>query len=126
MSLGSMNDCASRCGHPTQKQLESIKTALRDLSNQLSEVRQLIGGRTKEHLTVKEVAEMTGRAEYTVRRWITEGRLTATRIKQTGSRGRLLIQREELNRLIGSGMGAAIPSTSLLQLSERDRSQGQS
>lgn len=78
---------------------------LTKLDSRLDEVRDLVAGRSKEHLTVSEVAEMTGRSAYTVRRWISDGRLNASRVSNTGERGRLLIHRDELRRLISGGLG---------------------
>lgn len=75
------------------------------LASRLDEIRELITGHTKENHTVAEAAEMTGRSAYTVRRWITEGKLKASRVIDTGERGRLLIHRDELRRVIGAKCG---------------------
>jgi excisionase family DNA binding protein len=83
-----------------------FQTNMTKLATRLDEIHELVTGHSKEHLTVAEVAEMTGRSAYTVRRWISDGRLKASRIIDTGERGRLLIHREELHRLIGAGRGA--------------------
>lgn len=61
---------------------------------------ELVKGRVKSHLTVSEVAEITGRSAFTVRRWVGEGRLPATRIDAGGPRGRLLIKQEHLEQFL--------------------------
>lgn len=70
----------------------------------LGEVRRILDGRSKSHYTVEEVAGLTGRAPYTVRTWIKEGRVRATRVSATGPKGRLLVAREELQKLVTAGM----------------------
>jgi len=74
----------------------------------LDEIRSLVKGAQKEYLTVEEVATLTGRSRYTVRRWITEGRLEARRMEGTGPHGRLLVGRAELAKLIDLGLGGHI------------------
>jgi excisionase family DNA binding protein len=88
------------------RQLPSLEDKLRDL-------RELLAGRRKEHYVVEEVAELTGRAPYTIRRWIAEGKLHAIRIRDGGPRGRLLVPRREIDRLIASGKGARVPEATL-------------
>jgi excisionase family DNA binding protein len=79
----------------------------------LRTVREQLGKRTKSHLTVEEVAELTGRAAYTIRRWVKEKRLKAQRVKGGGPKGRLLIPREELEQLIAGGLGSEVPDAVL-------------
>lgn len=81
--------------------LGEILTGLRDIRAMLARTR-------KEFYTVEEVAELTGRTPYTVRRWIKEKRISATRVIGTGPRGRLLLGRDQLDRLIGTGLGGEI------------------
>jgi hypothetical protein len=80
-----------------------LQAKIDKLASRLDEIHDLVTGHTKEHLTVAEFAGSAGRSAYTVRRWISEGRLKASRISDTGERGRLLIHRSELQRLIGAG-----------------------
>lgn len=69
----------------------------------------------KSHLSVDECAELVGRSSYTVRRWITTGLIRAERVSGTGPRGRLLIPREELDRVIKQGRGESISSPFSIQ-----------
>lgn len=82
-----------------------LQANMSKLASRLDQIHELVSGHSKEHLTVAEVAEMTGRSAYTIRRWISDGRLKASRVIDTGERGRLLIHRDELQRLIGAGRG---------------------
>jgi excisionase family DNA binding protein len=76
---------------------------------ELGEIRATLAGTRKPYLTVEEVAQITGRSAYTVRRWISEKRLDAKRIAGTGPKGRLLIPTEQVTRLIKDGKGGKIP-----------------
>jgi excisionase family DNA binding protein len=84
--------------------LEKIWEAIQDIRSQLA-------GQAKSHYTVKEVAEIVKWKPYTVREWIRARRINAIRIEGTGPRGRLLIPRAELDRLLTQGFGANIPDT---------------
>jgi excisionase family DNA binding protein len=94
---------------PGQVTLDEVVRLLHELKGGLEEVQATLQTRRKSHYTVEEVAEMTGRTAFTVRRWISEHRIRATRISGTGPRGRLLIPREELDLLISAGRGAHVP-----------------
>ena len=80
------------------------------LTSRLEAVTEGLARRTKSHLTVDEVADLTGRAPYTIRRWVKEGRIQAQRLREGGPKGRLLIAREEVQKLIETGFGAEVPS----------------
>jgi excisionase family DNA binding protein len=82
--------------------LEQILSGLRD-------IRALLSAARKEYYTAEEIAQLTGRTPYTVRRWVKQGRIAATRVSGTGPRGRLLIAREQVQRLIEEGRGAGVP-----------------
>jgi excisionase family DNA binding protein len=94
---------------PESVGLSDVLSLLQDLRNGLNEVRATLRSRHKALYTVEEVAEMTGRTPYTVRRWISEQRIKAIRISGTGPKGRLLIPREQINNLIESGLGGCVP-----------------
>lgn len=91
---------------------KQIVASLQEISRQLDELKQELREKTKEVYTTEEVAEMTGRAEYTVRTWIRKGLINATRVAGSGPRGRLLIARGELNKLLSNGKGAALSAIS--------------
>jgi excisionase family DNA binding protein len=71
---------------------------------------ECLAGRVKAHYTVEEVAALTGRSPYTVRRWLKEQKIAAIRVCGTGARGRLLIPRDALAKLIDAGHGGKIPA----------------
>jgi len=94
----------------TSANFQPVFDRLDALDHKVEEVLALVSGTTKSLYTVEEVARLTGRSPYTVRRWISEQRISATRIADTGPRGRLLIARAELQRLIELGQGDSIPA----------------
>lgn len=75
------------------------------IAKRLDEVHAKVSGQAKSHMTVDEVAQITARSAYTVRRWIKERLIRADRVKGSGPKGRLLIPREELQRIIECGRG---------------------
>ena len=87
---------------------EATALLMKQILNAVQEIRARLAGAHKQFYTVEEIAELTGRSEYTVRRWIKEDRIHATRVTDTGPRGRLLIAKDQLNRLIVSGMGGEV------------------
>ena len=101
--LPALVSCAAR----TADRLVDI---LGQLFRAVDEIRQQLGGKLKSHLVVEEVAAATGRSPYTIREYIRRGRIRATRVAGTGPRGRLLIPREELEKLIESGLAGQVPA----------------
>lgn len=83
---------------------------LDELFRELRLIRELIEGRLKAWLTVEEIAEQVGRDPYTVRTWIKRGKLPAVRVTGSGPRGRLLVRREDLDRLLSGGRADPVPS----------------
>lgn len=81
-----------------------ILPLIRGIYSALDDIRTQLGGLRKSHYTVEEVASATGRAPYTVRVWVKQGRIRAIRVPGTGPKGRLLVPREEFQKLVGSGL----------------------
>ena len=90
--------------------LSQVVGMLHELQDAVEEIRAQLAGTSKSHFTVDEVAEMTGRAPYTVRTWIKQKQIKAERVAGTGPRGRLLIPRDELKKLITRGQGENVPA----------------
>lgn len=90
-----------------------LSDKLPSLEHMLVSLRELLASRRKDHYVVDEIAELTGRTPYTIRRWISEGRLQAIRLRDGGPRGKLLIPRSELERLIAAGKGADVPAATI-------------
>lgn len=93
--------------------VREILDAVRSISARVNDIESALHNTSKPQLTVEEVAQACGRSAYTVRRWITQGRLTAIRIGGCGPRGRLLIDRAQLRRLLDSGLGEHVPAIAI-------------
>lgn len=100
------------CAKPGQEKqgLSRVVGMLQELQDAVEEIRAQLAGTSKSHFTVGEVARMVGRSPYTIRMWVTEQRIRAERVAGTGPRGRLLIPREELRKLITQGHGESVPT----------------
>lgn len=93
--------------------LPQVVSLLRALEAKVDAVHAVLGGQRKELLTVVEFADLVGRSSYTIRRWIAEGRVRAARVDGTGPRGRLLIPRSELDRVVQAGMAGNLPASAI-------------
>jgi hypothetical protein len=83
------------------------------IERRLGAIEERLAGARKEYYRVDELSALVGRSGYSVRRWIKEGRLKATRVAGTGPRGILLVPREQVERLVNSGRVSAIPGVTL-------------
>ncbi len=98
------SECLKRAGSSSfLGKLEAILASVGDIEIQ-------VGQKQKDFYTVDEVAALARRSPYTVRTWIKDGLITATRVTGTGPRGRLLIARAELSKITHAGLGAQIPA----------------
>jgi excisionase family DNA binding protein len=81
---------------------------LNRIMTDLDVIKQRLSTSHKSHYTVDEIAHLVGRSAYTVRRWITEGRISAIRVNGTGPKGKLLVPHDQLANLIDLGKGENI------------------
>ena len=88
---------------------EEIHRLLVNVKLAVDEIRARLVSKCKPYYTVQEVAVLVARSGYTIRRWIAEGRIKAIRVEGTGPRGRLLVPRNQLDALVSTGIGAAVP-----------------
>jgi excisionase family DNA binding protein len=95
---------------PAGEEAAHLGPLLAEILAGVRDLRELLAGVRKEWYTVEELAALTGRSAYTVRRWIATGRLKATRVACAGPRGRLLVARDQLQGLIASGLGGEVPA----------------
>jgi len=83
---------------------------LGELFRAVDDIRTQLAGKRKSHYTTEEFAVATGRAPYTIRTWIKDGRVKALRVPGTGPKGRLLIPHEELAKLVSTGRAGSVPA----------------
>jgi excisionase family DNA binding protein len=95
---------------PPDSSADRLAPVLGEILAGVRDIREMLAGVRKEWLTVAEVSDLTGRTAYTVRRWIATGRLKAARVRGTGPRGRLLVARDQLQKLIAAGLGGEVPA----------------
>jgi len=96
-----------------QQVIEKFQKALdRETENQRL-LCQIVAGQVpgdlKKNLTTEEAASLCGRSPYTIRSWIKKGRLSgAKKIAGTGPKGKWIIPRESLTKLLEEGPGEAL------------------
>ncbi|MEQ8209810.1 MAG: helix-turn-helix domain-containing protein [Lacipirellulaceae bacterium] len=88
---------------------EKVLAILNDIQRELTEMRERSSGARKDFYTIAEFAEIVKRSPYTARQWVREGRVAATRVSGTGPRGRLLIARSEIDKIVRHGLGESVP-----------------
>jgi excisionase family DNA binding protein len=93
--------------------LSELSSKFPTLDSKLTDLQELLSSRRKKNFTVGEVAELTGRSAYTIRRWVAHGKLKAIRLRDGGPRGKLIIARTEFERLIAAGKDADVPGAVL-------------
>jgi len=99
---------------PTIESVTDLKPVLTGILNTLNNICDRLTDTRKDFYTVEEIAKHTGRTAYTIRRWISEGRIHATRVSGTGPKGRLLIPRDQVEILIAAGLGEAVTGVAVL------------
>jgi hypothetical protein len=97
---------------------DRVLATLIELRGAIDELGSRLDGSTKELLTIEEIARLTARAPYTIRRWVKEGLIDAIRLAGSGPRGRLLVPRAEIRKLVVLGRGGHVPG---FELSEPTR-----
>ncbi|MEQ8784649.1 MAG: helix-turn-helix domain-containing protein [Pirellulaceae bacterium] len=89
--------------------LSEVRETSERQQQELASINEHLAGRTKAVLTVKEVAVEMNRCEDTVRNLIKSGVLPASRVPGSGPRGRLLIRREDFDRMVAAGRAGDLP-----------------
>src|SRR5262245_19731989 len=95
---------------PSEGDGTAAGAVLEQILDAVTEIRQVLAGTRKDFQSVEEVARLTSRSPYTVRRWIAQGLIRAERVSGTGPKGRLLIPTDQVRKLIVSGKGSAVPA----------------
>jgi excisionase family DNA binding protein len=104
--LGKVESVESMLGQLFTQKLPALEVKLEGLC-------ELLARRRKDNYLVEDIAELTGRSCFTVRRWIRQKKIRAIRIQDGGPRGRLLIPRSELERLIATGKSVNLPDAAV-------------
>ena len=99
---------------PLEEQLQQHGRLLSIILDHVQCIHAKVAGASKDYFTVEEVGELVGRRPYTIRRWIKQGKLVATRVKAGGPRGRLLIARQEVKRLTQEGQAPNVAALTVL------------
>lgn len=94
---------------PVAPTLQGIADTIGRLEAKVTRILSALNATCKSHYSVEEIAHLTGRSPYTVRRWISDGRIQAQRVTGTGPKGRLLVAHTEIRKLIEGGLGAGVP-----------------
>ena len=84
-------------------------SALAGVHAALTEIKAKLTTQVKGTLNVAEVAACVCCSELTVRRWIKEGKIAALKVAGDGPRGRWLVPRAELAKLIAHGLAGDLP-----------------
>ena len=93
------------------QRLQETQGTLRGLALEVSHLARSVTSKQqkREAYNVKEVAEMVGKSEWTVRRWIKDGKLSATRCKE---RDPFMVVSEDLHEFL-SDYGTSMKSLDL-------------
>jgi excisionase family DNA binding protein len=88
------------CGKADPAVPGELPALLADVRDLLARFRDAVGGAAQPLYSINDVARYTGRTTEAVRRWVSDGHLKACRVAGTGGRGKLMIHRDELLRLL--------------------------
>ena len=102
-----MSDRSTNVADPSPVQppawVREVLAQLGLLQQAMTDLRDEMHDRRKPFVTVREAAAQCCRSEYTIRRWIAQGRVKASKVEGTGPHGRLLVARDDLERLLQVG-----------------------
>ena len=90
---------------------EALRAQIHALLARLDRISAALEENRKPVYTVEELARLVGRDPYTVRAWIRAGKVRATRVAGTGPKGRLQVDRAEIDRIIAGGLGGHVPDS---------------
>ncbi len=97
----------------TSDPLDDMVEVLHYVKVAVDDIRSSLSASHKPLYTVEEVARLTGRSSYTIRRWVADGRIHATRVQGSGPKGKLLIPRDQLHAIVTEGLGGDLPAVAL-------------